>query len=159
LPAGTYVIRWYDAYVGGSLQEGTLTGVTVGAGGSDWVAIGSPYNFAEDAVAVVTKKPIIAGDENEAPRPDRRAILHPAYPNPAHTSATLVFELFEPGRVKLTVYDLLGRPLQTLADAFLARGEHHYEVDTSGLASGLYLYRLEVDEAAYLMGTMPVVSR
>ena len=158
LPAGEYDIRWYDAFSGGPLQEGTLTEIAIPSDSAQ-VSIGSPYDFAQDAVAVVTKKPIILGDESEAPRPNRRAILHPAYPNPAYSSATLSFELLEPGRVTLTVYDVLGRPVQALENAFLAPGSYRYEIDTANLASGLYLYRLELDGTAYVMETLPVVRR
>ncbi|MDZ4702065.1 MAG: DUF5060 domain-containing protein [Rhodothermales bacterium] len=156
LPAGTYVIRWYDAFAGGPLQEGSVTEVAVAAGiGS--VPIGSPYDFAEDAVAVVTKKPVVAGEENEAPRPDRRAALHPSYPNPAGASTTITFELFEPAPVVLTVYDLLGRTVEVLTQAFHPRGEHRYAVDTSNLPSGLYFYRLDVGDAGHQVRTMAVV--
>ncbi len=155
LPAGSYVVRWYDAFAGGPLQEGTLTEITA-ATDSARVPIGSPYDFTEDAVAVVTKKPVVASDE-DAPRPSGRVILHPPYPNPADASATIVFELLQPGQATLSVFDLLGRRVRVLTSAFHPQGEHRYKVDTSTLPGGMYFYRLDIDGAGSLVQSMPVI--
>ncbi|MEZ4702512.1 MAG: DUF5060 domain-containing protein [Rhodothermales bacterium] len=158
LPAGTYDIRWYDAFAGGPLQEGTLADVTVSSGNA-FVSIGEPIGFTEDAVAVVTLRPVIEsiGDETGPDRPN--AVLHPNYPNPAGAATTIAFELFAPDRVTLTVYDLLGRKIDVLADGFHVPGVYRYDLDTSNLPGGLYLYRLETGNAVRLQQTMPVVHR
>jgi hypothetical protein len=46
------------------------------------------------------------------------------------------------GRVNLTVYDMLGRPVAVLVNDVRAAGEYRVSFDASGLASGLYIYRL-----------------
>ncbi|MDX1419289.1 MAG: right-handed parallel beta-helix repeat-containing protein [Rubricoccaceae bacterium] len=66
-----------------------------------------------------------------------------AYPNPFRTSATIGFALPEAQRVRLAVYDVLGREVAVLADGELAAGWHEAVLDGAGLPSGLYLVRLE----------------
>jgi hypothetical protein len=45
--------------------------------------------------------------------------------------------------VRLTVCDLLGRVVATLAEGRYEGGRHEVRFDASGLASGIYLCRLE----------------
>jgi Leucine-rich repeat (LRR) protein len=73
--------------------------------------------------------------------------LHQNFPNPFNPSTTIQYDLPEPGRVTLTVYDLLGRQVTCLADDHLEAGYH--EVTWEGtsafsgtLPSGIYLVRL-----------------
>ncbi len=42
----------------------------------------------------------------------------------------------------LTVYDVLGREVATLVDEVKAPGSYEVRFDGSGLASGVYVYRL-----------------
>ena len=77
-----------------------------------------------------------------------RFVLYPAYPNPTTTSATISFEVAEPSHVKLTVYDLLGRRVETLYDDTASVGRHDVVWngrDRTGrrLAGGLYLVRFK----------------
>lgn len=64
-------------------------------------------------------------------------------PNPFQEKTEISFHLGEAGRVRLRVYDLLGRHVQTLVDATLQA--NHYTVLLNGrtFVSGVYLYRLE----------------
>ncbi|HWQ81042.1 MAG TPA: T9SS type A sorting domain-containing protein [Ignavibacteria bacterium] len=49
----------------------------------------------------------------------------------------------ESTRVKLSVYDALGRRVAVLIDADMPADRHTYTWDASGFASGLYFYRFE----------------
>lgn len=64
------------------------------------------------------------------------------YPNPFNATTIIAFHLPAEQKVSLRVYDLLGRELRVLADGMLGAGDHHYQFDGSGLASGVYIYRL-----------------
>ncbi len=46
----------------------------------------------------------------------------------------------------LTVYNMLGQRVATLVSGELHIGRHSYHWDASGLASGVYLYRLTAPE-------------
>lgn len=56
---------------------------------------------------------------------------------------TIAYRVEETGRVRLRIYDLLGRHVETLVDARLTPDTYAVTFDARGLASGTYLYRLE----------------
>ena len=64
-------------------------------------------------------------------------------PNPFNPSTVVGFQLSVFGRATVTVYDLLGREVARLIDADLPAGRHSVRFDGTGLASGVYLIRLE----------------
>ncbi len=65
------------------------------------------------------------------------------YPNPFRTQTTIEYELGESQQVQLTVYDLLGREIQTLVDQVQFSGTHRAVFDGSNLAAGIYIYQLK----------------
>ena len=71
--------------------------------------------------------------------------LHSAYPNPFASRTTLGFTLPEAQHVRLTVYDVLGRRVATLADGPQAAGYSEVVFDAATLPGGVYVYRLETD--------------
>lgn len=73
------------------------------------------------------------------------------YPNPFNPTTTIRFVVpgseskIRPDRggiVVLEVYDVLGRLVKTLVNSSMMPGEHTIVFDGSGLASGVYFYRL-----------------
>ncbi|WP_420455838.1 DUF4331 family protein [Rubrivirga sp.] len=72
-------------------------------------------------------------------------ILDQSFPNPSAAGSTVRFQLPRSGTVRLDVYDVQGRRVQTLADRDFQPGTHNLRWDTSSLAAGTYLYRLMVD--------------
>jgi predicted GH43/DUF377 family glycosyl hydrolase len=71
----------------------------------------------------------------------RRWRLEQNFPNPFNGSSDIGFSLAEPVRVRLGVYDLLGRELVVLVDETLPRGRHSVRWNASGFPSGTYVYR------------------
>ncbi|MEW6051571.1 MAG: S8 family serine peptidase [Candidatus Zixiibacteriota bacterium] len=71
--------------------------------------------------------------------------LRQNYPNPFNPSTTISFALPQRGKIRLTVFNLLGQQVATLVDNELPPGEHRVQFDGSAYASGLYLYRLVTD--------------
>ncbi|RJP74670.1 MAG: T9SS C-terminal target domain-containing protein [Candidatus Zixiibacteriota bacterium] len=81
--------------------------------------------------------------------------LHPAHPNPFNPATIIRFDLPQAGRVKLEVFDVTGRLVRTLGtgarhasplpagETWYPAGTHAVTFDGSGLASGVYLVRLE----------------
>jgi hypothetical protein len=65
------------------------------------------------------------------------------YPNPFNLSTTIEFALPKSAFVKLKVYNLLGEKVATLISEQRSAGIHKLNWDARGLASGVYLYRLE----------------
>jgi len=69
--------------------------------------------------------------------------LHANYPNPFNPSTILSFDLHESGRVRVSIYDALGRRIAILTDTRMDAGRHELTWDAARLASGMYLVRLE----------------
>jgi hypothetical protein len=74
--------------------------------------------------------------------------LHPAFPNPIRTSATLRFELPSEGAVSITLYDMLGRTVQHLVNRDMEAGRHQVSLDAQGLAAGVYIVRMSTADRA-----------
>ncbi len=70
-------------------------------------------------------------------------ILHQNYPNPFNPSTIISFHLPVNGDVTLKIYDILGREVATLVNEFKEAGRHDVTFDASGLASGIYFYRIQ----------------
>ncbi|MFN8588386.1 MAG: T9SS type A sorting domain-containing protein [Candidatus Eisenbacteria bacterium] len=73
--------------------------------------------------------------------------LSPVFPNPTRGTATFAFALPAAGHVKLTVLDVQGRQVLSLADGEFAAGRHSLAWTngrTALLGAGLYFARLQV---------------
>jgi hypothetical protein len=68
------------------------------------------------------------------------------YPNPFNPGTTIKYELPKSSMVRLSVYDMLGREVTVLVDEKREAGYHEVRFDGSGLASGVYLYRLQAGD-------------
>ncbi len=68
------------------------------------------------------------------------------YPNPFNPVTNINFQMPKPGFVKLTVYDMLGREIETLVNKNLNAGTYNAEWNASNQSSGVYFYKLETSE-------------
>ncbi|MBN2356040.1 beta-propeller fold lactonase family protein, partial [candidate division KSB1 bacterium] len=76
----------------------------------------------------------------------RKYALYQNYPNPFNPITTIRFELPECCLVVLKVYDLLGREVVILADRQYQPGQYSVDFDATGLASGIYFYKLIIGQ-------------
>ncbi len=83
-------------------------------------------------------------DENQV-LPPERARLEQNYPNPFNPSTSIRYELPTSSVVRLSVFDLLGREVSVLVNERKDAGIHEVSFNGSGLASGVYLYRLNAN--------------
>ncbi len=65
------------------------------------------------------------------------------YPNPFNPVTTFEYAIDQALHVTLKVYDTLGREVATLVDGVQQAANYQVRFDGAGLASGMYLYRLE----------------
>ncbi len=77
-------------------------------------------------------------------------ILYQNYPNPFRGMTLILFDLSEAGNVRLSVYDLRGALVRTLASGYHGEDSYTYPflpVDAAGrrLAAGIYFVTLRVD--------------
>jgi hypothetical protein len=100
----------------------------------DVVAAG--FNIASMIFSLVTAA------DNPAGSLPLAFLLGQNHPNPFNPETTIDFQIPASGRVKLSVFDMLGREVATLVDEELEPGDHTVRFDARRLASGVYLYRL-----------------
>ncbi len=67
------------------------------------------------------------------------------YPNPFNPVTNINFSITKSGHVKLTVFDILGREAAVLVNENLAAGVYKADFNASGLPSGTYFYKLEIE--------------
>ncbi len=65
------------------------------------------------------------------------------FPNPFNPSTSIVFDIPTLSHVTLTVYDILGRRVETLVDGEKSQGHYRVTFDGSKLNTGMYFYRLQ----------------
>jgi hypothetical protein len=140
--------------------------------GSQWVRIGGTYRFANDtahavfisnaattnayvcadAVRIISYDPATADVRIlSSDIPPRFALLQNS-PNPFNPSTKITFSIpvgtgqrdrsEQVNPSLLSVYDMLGREVATLVDDDLQPGTYEVTFNASGLASGVYFYRL-----------------
>lgn len=84
----------------------------------------------------------IADDSDQIPL---KIALHQNYPNPFNSTTRIAYELPRSSYVTLSIYDLLGRSVQTLVSEFQTTGIHSINFNSSHVSSGVYLYQLKVN--------------
>ncbi len=70
--------------------------------------------------------------------------LYQNYPNPFNPTTTISYSLKDDGEVRIKIYDITGKLLQTIIEGNKSKGYNETQIDLSNIASGIYLYRLEV---------------
>ncbi len=99
------------------------------------------YNYAKDELTITA----IEDQPNDLPK---QVYLGENYPNPFNPSTTIRYNLPTAQDVTLKVYDVLGREVATLVDGVKQSGRHQATFDARGLASGVYLYKLQTKQTS-----------
>ncbi len=150
------------ATVGGRCLEAQGGGVYRSEdNGETWHAVNTGLtNLSVRSLAVGTDGRVFAGTEGdgvfrsaEVAAPvaietlssavPQRFTLAQNYPNPFNPSTVFEFDVRQAGAVTLRIYTVLGEVVATVVDEPLSAGRYQTQWDATGLASGVYLYRLE----------------
>jgi len=76
------------------------------------------------------------------------------YPNPFNPETTVSFSLSAAGHARLDVYNVRGQRVATLLNERCAAGDHSVSWKADGMASGVYLLRLQTDKGAVTRKTL-----
>jgi glucose/arabinose dehydrogenase len=153
--AGTYL---YGDYVSGRIWSLRMVGSQVQSNSLLLIAPGLISSFGEDesgelyivTYASGTPTKILhfvrstATDSEVGNRVPGQFRLEQNFPNPFNPTTVVSYQLPVAGNVKLAIYDLLGREVAVLVNERKSPGTHAVQFNAQGLASGVYLYRIDV---------------
>lgn len=96
-------------------------------------ATGASYSYLSGDTGTAVEPPTLLGD----------VLLLPNYPNPFKSTTTIDVTVGTATEFSLSVYDMLGRRVETLADGAHSIGQHSFAWDSQNFAAGVYYARLE----------------
>jgi hypothetical protein len=121
-------------YQGTSLAIST-NGGTIIAGGPQDGGAGAVWVFVNPSIGI---KPI----SSEIPKDYS---LSQNYPNPFNPTTKFKFQISKLSDTKITVFDVLGREVETLVNQQLQPGTYEVDWNASNFSSGVYFYKLETN--------------
>lgn len=139
---------WIYAPDGVLLQKISVPGQTTNCGWGD--ADRQTLYITSGGTVYKVRSPFVKVEgSDQSAVPDRFQLL-PNYPNPFNASTAIRFYIPAAGKVRLQIYDMLGRAVRTLMDTPCQAGWHTAVWDgcsVSGVpvSSDLYFYRLITD--------------
>jgi hypothetical protein len=72
--------------------------------------------------------------------------IYDSYPNPTNSNCILSYDLSEDSEIKIIIYNIIGEEIKILINKYLVAGEYEIKFDASDLASGVYIYRIQVND-------------
>ncbi|PJA29925.1 MAG: hypothetical protein CO189_01025 [candidate division Zixibacteria bacterium CG_4_9_14_3_um_filter_46_8] len=144
-PLGTYIYRSYVGdYPAVTIDDAsfpfTVAAAMTSGAANDWSVIG----FSADNMRSEF------GD-NSLPT---EFYLSQNYPNPFNAQAVISYGMPSSGNVDLSVYNLLGQKVTTLANGHQDAGYHSITWDAANYSSGIYFYKLAVGEKQFVKRMM-----
>ena len=124
----------FDASAFTGTYRDVFTDGEVELAGSEEVVLG-PWSYR-------VLEQTVAGTSAEAPGDVAAFRLEESHPNPASTAASIAYVLPAATEVRITLFDVLGRELETLVSERQPAGRHALRVDVSRLAPGPYFIHL-----------------
>lgn len=73
-------------------------------------------------------------------------LLKNNYPNPFNPTTQIMYSVPEEGNVEIEVFELSGKSVTTLTNAFHQAGNYTTQFNASGLASGIYIYTMKAGD-------------
>lgn len=95
-----------------------------------WINAGSPVPVGIEPIANVPG----------------RYILNQNYPNPFNSRTVIEFFIPKTSQVKITIYDMKGREVETLTNQSYTPGKYKLNLKMNNFASGIYFYKMTAEE-------------
>jgi aminopeptidase N len=93
-------------------------------------------------IVIKTASLVLNTNENQSVTPNNFE-LHQNEPNPFNPVTNITYDVPKNALVKLVVYDLLGKEINTLVNENKTAGRYNVSFNGMNLPSGVYMYRLE----------------
>ena len=101
-------------------------------------------NPGEWAFTWIGNASVVSGVDDEHGFVADEFVLYPNYPNPFNPETNIRFSLPEDQIVTLNIYNMTGQLVESLVNERRSAGVHSVHWNASGVASGVYLYQLQV---------------
>ena len=111
------------------------------------VMISGAWEYGVLFSAQVGSRAYATAIENESEL-ESRGIAMAFYPNPIKSEGWLEIETAIPGQIEVSIYDMLGRKVQTVVSSYVEVGMHRYRVYANSLAKSVYFIHIEHDRGA-----------
>lgn len=85
---------------------------------------------------------VVTGVEQDEDITITSFMLEQNYPNPFNPATRIKYQLPEASQVSIKIFDILGKEIATLVNEFKEAGAYEVEFNSTGLASGIYFYRM-----------------
>ena len=86
------------------------------------------------------------GGKREPPKLPLAYTLNQNYPNPFNASTVIRYSLLQASDVRIDIFDILGRKVETLVQGEQPAGYHQVTWDAKGQSSGMYFYLIQSGE-------------
>jgi hypothetical protein len=134
-----------NAEFSGPFDTASWSGVKTVASGIKAVAMSGIFTASGANLA-----PAAPADYSSAYQVPETFSLSQNYPNPFNPTTTIEFSIPTDAMVTLKVYDMLGREVATLADREeFSAGQNWVELDGAKLSTGVYYYRIVVNDGQF----------
>ena len=119
-----------------------------GSGNGSYTSADSTGN--DTSVTVNINNPIVQtarwtvmiGIQNISTEIPKEYKLYQNFPNPFNPTTNINFDIIRSGNVRIIVYDLLGREVETLVNQDMSPGRYKFDFNAKDYASGLYIYKI-----------------
>lgn len=143
----------FEGETRGSEFSKIMSTMDINGDGYDELFIMAPsypnFEIPSGKICIYSYKKITDGVEYKENLP-KLFELYQNYPNPFNSITTINYELHTADHIRLKVYDVLGREIQTLVDEVQRAGANMIHFDGSHLSSGVYFYRLQTTTGTLL---------
>lgn len=138
----------WDKTFGGSAYDYCRSVRQTGDGG--YIAAGetSSYGAGGKDVYLIRLSSVVGVDDYPSQTSPKKYDLYQNYPNPFNTQTTISFSNLKAGRINISICNIIGQKIKTLADGKLRIGHHQViwngkDENDMPVSSGIYFYKME----------------
>ena len=112
---------------------------------NDLLMVVDPFNLSQPNFLLQTQSELNTGsiwDNTGLKYNQKKAFAVTVYPNPVSKNATLTLNLEKPNTVTISVFDMIGHKVATIAQKQYVAGLNEIKYDASSLPKGIYFVQV-----------------